>query len=296
MSQSKIDGTTRLTGIIGYPVEHSLSPLIHNAAFQALNLNWCYLPLPVKKTELAAALQGIAALNFVGVNITMPHKEAAIAFLDEVGSYARIVGAVNTIRVEGGRLVGFNTDGRGFITALERDARFDAKEKHAIIVGAGGAARAVAVSLSLSEVKRLTIVNRTLKRAQELYQLVSQHFPSLHVEPLALADDLTKAFDAAHIIINTTPVGMAPHLNETPFPVELIKSSHLVCDLIYYPRETLLLRRAREKEAQTLDGSGMLLYQAAASFEIWTGKEAPVELMRTVLEEHLRAEGKEQVL
>lgn len=296
MSQVRIDGATRLTGIIGYPVEHSLSPLIHNAAFQALSLNWCYLPLPVKKTELAAALQGLVALSFAGANITMPHKEAAVPFLDEVGSYARMVGAVNTIRVEEGRLIGFNTDGRGFITALEHDAGYDPKEKHAIVVGAGGAARAIAVSLSLSEIKRLTIVNRTLKRAQELYQLISQHFPSLHVEPLALDRDLSEVFETAHFIVNATPVGMPPHQDETPFPTEWIKPSHLVCDLVYYPRETLLLRLAKEKGAQSLDGLGMLLYQAAASFEIWTDKEAPVEVMRAVLEQQLAAEGEEPAL
>lgn len=296
MNEIRIDGKTRLTGIIGYPIEHSLSPLIHNAAFEALRLNWCYLPLPVKKTELASALQGLVTLGFSGANITMPHKEAAVAFLDEVGSYARMVGAVNTVRIEDGRLVGFNTDGRGFITALERDAGYDPKEKHAVVVGAGGAARAIAVSLSLSEIRRLTIVNRTPKRAQELYQLISQHFPSLHVEPLSLDQDLSAVFASAHLIVNATPVGMPPHEEEIPFPIEWIKPLHLVCDLIYHPRETLLLRQAKEKGAQTLGGLGMLLYQGAASFEIWTGEEAPIEVMRSVLERELAAEGEESAL
>lgn len=287
MTHTSIDGRTRLVGLIGDPVEHSLSPQIHNAAFQALNLNWCYIPLPVEKKYLAKALSGIVSLGFAGVNITMPHKEDVIPFLDEVGSYAQIVKAVNTIRIQSEKLIGFNTDGRGFITSLESDSGYSPHGKNAVIIGAGGAARAIAVSLSLSEINHLTVVNRTLSRAEDLCQLIRQHFPSQHVEALALESDLSSAFETGELVVNATSVGMAPNVEETPISPDLIKKSHFIYDLIYQPRETLLLKVARKKGAQVLNGLGMLLHQAAASFEIWTGKEAPIEVMKTVLEEHL---------
>ncbi len=287
MARTNIDGRTRLTGIIGDPVEHSLSPLIHNTAFQVLNLNWCYIPLLVRSENLTKALSGLVSLNFAGVNVTMPHKKEVITLLDEVGSYAQIVGAVNTIRVEGEKLVGFNTDGRGFITSLESENNYNPQGKNVVIIGAGGAARAVAISLSLSEIKHLTIVNRTLGRAEELRQLIKNHFPSEHVEAKDLKQDLMSDFETANLIVNATSVGMEPNINEIPIPEDLINESHFVYDLIYQPRQTLLLKKAREKGAVVSNGLGMLLYQAAASFEIWTGKEAPITVMKAVLEEYI---------
>ncbi|MDI6689420.1 MAG: shikimate dehydrogenase [Actinomycetota bacterium] len=283
----RIDGQTKLTGIIGYPLRYTLSPVLHNAAFQHLSLNWCYVPLPVERPLLHQALEGIKALNFVGINVTMPYKEEVIPFLDEIASYARIVGAVNTIHVKGNRLIGYNTDGRGFLASLQRDAKFDPKGKNILIVGAGGAARSIAVSLALAGANYIAILNRTLERAHSLGQLLQENFPSCEVEAMDFEADLSYVFLKAEVVINATPVGMDPKSGELPFPVELLKPKHLVCDLIYKPRETLLLKLAKEKGARTLGGLGMLLHQGAAAFEIWTNLEPPIAVMRKALEEAL---------
>lgn len=283
----RIDGQTRLTGIIGYPLRYTLSPVLHNAAFQHLGLNWCYVPLPVERPFLHQALEGVRALNFVGINVTMPYKEEVIQFLDEIASYARVVGAVNTIHVKGHRLIGYNTDGRGFLASLQRDAKFDPKGENVLIVGAGGAARSVAVSLALAGASYIAIVNRTLRRARSLSRLLRENFPSCEVEAMDFEADLSRVFLKAELVINATPVGMDPKSGKLPFPIELLNPKHLVCDLIYRPRETLLLKMAKEKGARTLGGLGMLLHQGAAAFEIWTNLEPPIEVMRKALEEAL---------
>jgi len=280
LARWRINGKTKLTGIIGYPLEHTLSPAIHNAAFQSLELNWCYLPLWVKRENLPAALDGLKALNFVGVNVTMPYKEMVFPLMDEVVSYARMVGAVNTIEIKEDKLVGHNTDGQGFLTSLKEEADFEPRGKKIVLVGAGGAARAVAVSLGLSEIEQLSIVNRSKRRAEELCRLIKKNFPNLSAEFFGLDEELREVFGQADLIINATPVGMFPKKEEIPFPVEYIKREQLVFDLIYRPRPILLLQKAAQRGAKILDGLGMLIYQAAASFEIWTGLKPPIEVMR----------------
>lgn len=287
MAKWRINGKTKLTGIIGYPLEYTLSPVVHNAAFRSLNLNWCYLPLLVERKNLLNALDGLKSLSFVGVNVTMPYKEAVVPYIDEMVSSAKIVEAVNTIHVQKEKLVGYNTDGQGFLISLQKDLGFDPKRKNILLVGAGGAARSVAITLASIGIGHLTIMNRTKERAVELYQLVKESFPDCQVKFLGLDEDLAEAFGAADLIINATPVGMSPEREEVPFPVEFIRERHLVFDLIYKPLETLLLKVAKEKGAQILNGLGMLLYQAAASFEIWTGIEPPIDIMRAALQEEL---------
>ncbi|MDO8886746.1 shikimate dehydrogenase [Candidatus Oleimmundimicrobium sp.] len=282
----KINGKTKLVGIMGYPLEHTLSPIFHNAAFNYLDLNWCYIPIPVEEKFFDKAKEGIRVIkNFVGVNITMPYKEKVLPCLDEISSYAQVIGAVNTIHiVDNGRLVGYNTDGRGFLTALSQDGGFNPKNKNVLIIGAGGASRAVAVSLALSGIKKLKILNRTLDKAEAIRSKIISNF-ACEVEIFNFQSNLENCFSSIDLIVNATPVGMVKE--EYPFPVELISREHFVCDLIYEPLETPLIRAAKEKGAKTLNGLNMLLYQGAAAFKIWTHIDPPIEVMRKALEDAL---------
>ena len=273
-----INGQTKLVGLIGYPVEHSLSPAMHNSAFAALNMNWCYVPLPVLPERLGEAVAGLQALGFIGANVTVPHKEAVMSYLDEVAPEAQAIGAVNTIVVREG-LIGHNTDWQGFLTALS-EGGFYPQGKRAVILGAGGAARAVVYALAQAG-GQVTILNRTPSRAQALVQDFSSLFPALSLLsfPLTL-QTLEERTAEAHLLVNTTPVGMWPEVDQSPWPENLAFPGHLsVFDLVYNPRQTRLLRQARSAGAKVIGGLGMLVHQGAAAFELWTGEKAPVETM-----------------
>ncbi|HOV79804.1 MAG TPA: shikimate dehydrogenase [Bacillota bacterium] len=285
---SGISGKTKVCGIIGYPVEHSFSPAMHNAAFRALGLDYVYIPFPVKPCDLGTATEAVRVFGLVGVNVTIPHKEAVIPFLDELSEEAGILGAVNTVVNRRGRLLGCNTDGRGFIRSLRENAGFDPAGKKALVLGAGGAARAVAVQLALSGVSRIVLTNRSKKRAEDLARLVSgrtgvfaEVAPWPAGEGSILPPEIVRDID---LIVQTTSLGMYPGSSETvPFPFTALRPGQLVCDLVYNPAETLFLRKSRLAGAQTVDGLGMLLYQGALSFELWTALAAPLEVMKEVL-------------
>ena len=269
-----INGQAKLVGLIGYPVEHSLSPVMHNSAFAALNLSWCYVPLPVRPERLGEAVAGLRALSLVGANVTVPHKEAVMPHLDHVAPEAQAIGAVNTIVVREGKLIGYNTDWQGFLTALS-ESGFDPQGKQAVVVGAGGAARAVVYALAQAGAQ-VTVLNRTLARAQALVQDFSPLFPSLPLTPQILEERTAKAY----LLVNTTPVGMWPEVDKSIWPENLAFPGHLtVFDLVYNPRQTKLLRQARAVGAKAVGGLGMLVHQGAVAFELWTGEKAPVETM-----------------
>lgn len=281
------DGKTQLTGLIGWPVEHSFSPAMHNSAFDALGLNWYYVPLPVRPGQVAAAVKGLVALGFRGANVTVPHKQAVMPHLDEITDTARAIGAVNTIVVERGRLIGHNTDGSGFIAAL-RDEGFEPSGKHALVLGAGGAARAITYSLAKTECA-VTIHNRTADRAKELAQhLESSGMGALvaWVQPASRLSDLDLGqFD---LLVNATSVGMWPHTDVSPWPGTLsVPSGWTVYDLVFNPAETLLLAQARATGAAAISGLGMLVRQGSIAFEMWTSKPPPVDLMRSACEQAL---------
>lgn len=285
-----INGETRVTGIFGDPVAHTLSPAMHNAAFTALGLNFVYLPFHVRREALAAAVAGIKALGLAGVNITVPHKEAVLPLLDEVAEEARLIGAVNTVVNRGGALVGYNTDATGFLRALQ-EAGFDPAGRPAVVIGAGGAARAVVVALARAGVWEITIFNRTLSRAAALAELVRAE--GIAAAALSWAD-LTgagkKVVAQAALVVQTTSLGMHPQEEDAPpVPPEALGPGQLVVDLIYSPPETRFLRLARAAGATTQNGMAMLLHQGAAAFELWTGREAPVGVMRAALENALRS-------
>ena len=288
-----INGQTKLVGLIGYPVKHSLSPAMHSSAFAALNLNWCYVPLPVHPERLGEAIAGLRALGFVGANVTVPHKEAVMSYLDEVSPEAQAIGAVNTIAmssavVRDGESIGYNTDWLGFLTALS-ESGFDPQGKRAVVLGAGGAARAVVYALARAGAQ-VTILNRTLSRAHALVQDFSPLFPSLPLVSLPLTlQALEERATESHLLVNATPVGTWPEVDQSPWPEDLAFPAHLsVFDLVYNPRQTKLLRQAQAAGAQVIGGLGMLVHQGAAAFELWTRKKAPVEMMYEAASQILR--------
>ena len=283
-----INGQTKLVGLIGYPVEHSLSPVMHNSAFVALNLNWCYVPLPVPPERLGEAVAGLRALGFAGANVTVPHKEAVMACLDRVAPGAQAIGAVNTIAIREGELIGYNTDWQGFLTALN-EGGFDPEGKRAVVLGAGGAARAVIYALAQAGAQ-VTILNRTPSRARALVRGFSPLFPPTSLTSLPLnPQTLREQAAQAQLLVNATPVGMWPEVGRSVWPEELTLPNHLtVFDLVYNPRQTKLLQQARAAGAKTIGGLGMLVHQGAAAFELWTGEKSPVETMYAAASEALR--------
>jgi shikimate dehydrogenase len=260
---------TRFAGILGWPLDHTLSPVIHNAAYRRLDLDWVYLAFPVPPEELAAAVAGLRALGTGGVNVTMPHKERVVESLDALTPEAEALGAVNTIENAGGRLIGHNTDVEGFRAFLVNDAGAQVAGRSALVLGAGGAARAVVKVLGDLGATSIEIAARTISRAEVLAQLA----PAAKVVPW---DQVGAAFPEADIAVNCTPVGMEP--GET-LPTGDARPGQMVIDLIYRPLRTRWLLDAQERGADAWGGLGMLVHQAAASFRIWTGRRPPVEVM-----------------
>ncbi len=282
MKDKRITGTTRVVGLLGYPVEHSFSPIIHNAAFRELGLEYVYLPFPVKPAGLARAVRGLFQAGVRGLNVTVPHKERVMDCLDEIDDYARALGAVNTVVLERGRLKGYNTDGQGFISSLQA-AGFNPGGRTFLVLGAGGAARAVAFALAGSGVRKIYIANRTLKRAEQLAGALTHLLP---VEAVALSENaLQGIIPRCDCLVNTTTVGMYPHVSDIPLAGELLHPGLAVVDLVYNPVKTRLLAAAERKGCLVVTGLGMLVYQGAASFKLWTGKQAPVKVMMKVLTE-----------
>ncbi|MEN6644442.1 MAG: shikimate dehydrogenase [Armatimonadia bacterium] len=284
MTCKGIDGETRVVGVIGWPVRHSLSPPMHNAAFEVLGLNWVYVPFAVAPDQVAATVQAVRALDLVGLNVTIPHKLAVLPLLDEVSAEARALGAVNTIINDEGTLRGRNTDGEGFLRSL-REIGGDVSGRRVALIGAGGSARAVALAAAKAHVEQLTIINRTLEKAEVVAEMVRAAQPGAPVEVLGLeAKEAERAVREAQVVIDSTAVGMYPHHETAPvIPVEWLHREQTVCDLTYNPRETVLLSAAKAVGARTLDGTGMLVHQGALALEYWTGKKAPVEVMREAL-------------
>jgi shikimate dehydrogenase len=279
-SAHRISGTTKLVGIIGWPVEHSLSPAMHNAAFAELGLDWAYLPLPVYPDHLGDAIRGLQATGFSGANVTVPHKQAVMQYLDDISHDAQVIGAVNTISIRDGQLFGDNTDAPGFLQSL-RDAGFETDEARAAVVGAGGAARAVVHALSQAGVRQLTLFSRRREQAEQLCKDISRFHPNTQF----VAHSLTELGAAkAHIdlLVNTTPVGMWPDTEHSPWPQDTpMPARAFVCDLIYNPADSLFLRQARAAGAVTLNGLGMLVAQGALAFETWTDIPPSISTMKT---------------
>ncbi len=273
-----ISGLTKVYGLFGDPVEHSLSPIMHNTAFQALGLDCVYLPFLVQSSDIAGAVQAIRALHLGGVNLTIPHKERVLPYLDEVEKEADLIGAVNTIVNRDGRLCGYNTDAPGFLASL-KTAGFHPSGKKAVILGAGGAARAVSFALAREGARKIYIFNRTVEKAEKLAAELKASYQLL-TSPGDLSSDLAAALKDAELLVNATPVGMYPNHTSRPLLTrEQLHQGLLVCDLIYNPMQTKLLDEAQAAGCRILNGVGMLVWQGALAFQLWTGKKAPAALM-----------------
>jgi len=287
----QVDSKTKLTGIFGYPVEHSLSPVLHNRVYRHMNLNWCYLPFQVAESDLKDAFKGIKALGVVGINITMPHKEAAIQYMDELEGFAENMGSINTVQIIEGRLIGYNTDAYGFLSSLKKDAGFDPKGKRVIIVGAGGAAKAVSHALANEGVSKIDIFNRTELRAIKLAESLRAKYKAIDIKANGVIGVNAPVVAGADLIINATSVGMDKKDKCLPISTDGIHRGQLVFDLIYSPRKTAFMQEAETRGARTINGLGMLLYQGAAAFKIWIKLDPPIDFMKEVLEETIASKG-----
>ena len=278
-----INADTRVYGLFGYPVRHTFSPVMHNAAFRAIGLNSAYLAFEVEPEKIGNALKGIVALGIEGVNLTVPHKERALVYMDKLSPEARLIGAVNTVVRRGKKLIGHNTDGAGFVASLKKDARLNPRGKNIFILGAGGAARAIAMELAKKGASRIVLTDLVYHRAQNLALKVRQAFSDCTVRVGSLRKkEMTRNILDSDLLINATPIGMN---KSDPLLVdeESLHPDLVVCDLIYNPLETKLLKCARARKLKTISGLGMLLYQGAISFKLWTGRKAPIEVMRKAL-------------
>ncbi len=271
-----------LTGVFGFPVDENPTVVMIEAAFRALDLPWRYLNLRVPPADLPAAVKGLRAMGFRGINLTIPHKRDVIPYLDEVADNARIMGAVNTVCIEQGRLIGANTDGKGFLRALNDDAQVNPDGRKFMILGAGGAARAITVELALAGAASIVIVNRDEGRGRELVDLLVEH-TGARAAYQPWNDDLAIPEDT-NVLVNATSIGLYPQDEEMPrLNYATIKPGLVVCDVIPNPPRTRFLEAAAARGAVTLDGLGMLVYQGAIAFKLWTGREAPVAVMKQAL-------------
>ncbi len=285
MNKRGIDAKTVVCAVIGDPIEHSLSPLIHNAAFSARNLNWVYVACRV--TDLKHAIAGIRALGIRGVSVTLPHKIAALPLLDEIDAPARSIGSINTIVNTDGRLIGYNSDGDGALQAL-RDAGYDPSGKNIALLGSGGAARAIVMTLVLkSPPAKLTILGAIHEEVQGLARDSSHIQCGIVVGDLLTAETLSRALDQCDILIHATPVGMYPHSEQSLVPSRLLRSDLVVFDIVYNPMKTRLLSDAERAGCVIISGIEMFINQAAVQFRLWTGEEAPRDVMRSALQNAL---------
>jgi len=270
----------KVYGVLGYPVKHSLSPLMHNAALRRLKINAEYRLFEKSPRELRSFLRSLAQENIHGLNVTVPHKENVIKFLDSVSAEARLIGAVNTVQVRSGKLFGFNTDGAGFIKHLTCDLKFNPKKKNVAIIGAGGAAKAVAVYLARAGIRELNIFDIDKNKVSQLVAHLRTNFPKINFNQAKAVSELKVS--ECDLVVNATPLGMKPG-DGLPADIKLIRPGALAYDLIYNPKQTRFLKVAGRKNARTSNGLGMLLYQGALSFKYFTGKNAPIEVMRKAL-------------
>ncbi|MEA4849733.1 MAG: shikimate dehydrogenase [Clostridiaceae bacterium] len=278
---NKIKGTTSLAGLLGYPVKHSKSPQMHNTAFEALNLDCVYMAFEVEDGHIKEAVDALKVLNAIGFNVTMPHKNKVVELLDEVSENVKIIGSVNTVKNEKGKLIGYNTDGMGFIKALQ-EAGVDFRDKKIVMAGAGGAARAVAIQLAFDGAGEVVIFNRTLSSAEKIVNTINSNIPSCRGRALEINEAVLKEeLKDAAVLVNCTSLGMKNSIDQSIVSApETLHKGLFVADIIYDPSKTKLLSIAEEAGCKTMNGLGMLIWQGAIAFKIWTGQDMPVDLIK----------------
>ncbi len=284
MENLQIGPETKVVGVFGYPVKHSASPAMQNAAFRACGLDYLYLAFEVKPERLRDALLGLPALGICGANLTIPHKEKAVQYMNELSEEAASIGAINTVVIESGKLKGYNTDIEGFAKSLSEDAGFTPGGEKVVIFGAGGGSRAVLFALVLAGVSEVTIASKPLKQADRLAAEIAQKFPEVKIKAIPFdSESIREEISSCSLLVNATPLGMK---GEIPISnTECLHEGLTVYDLIYTPASTSLLEEARGRGAKTINGLSMLVYQGAASFKLWTGKEPPVSIMKQAARE-----------
>jgi shikimate dehydrogenase len=280
----KISGHTKVIAIFGDPVEHTLSPAMHNAAFAALGLDCVYVPFHVRPNGLKDAVLGLRAMGLKGANITVPHKERVVEFLDELDDEAKLLGAVNTIVNRDGVLKGFNTDGRGFVKSLKDDAKFDPKEKKVFICGSGGAARGIAFALIKAGAGTVSLYDVDGPKRDKLVQDLNTSLGKDAARAMPLDQDFIRSCE---LIVNATPLGMQGG-DPLPIPAGAFGKGQFFCDIVYNPPKTAVMTAAEKAGAKVSNGLGMLLYQGVIAFEHWLGVLPPVEVMREALEKGLK--------
>ncbi len=275
----RISGNTKVVGIFGDPIEQSLSPYMHNAAFDAMGIGCVYVPFHVRSDAIEDALGAVKALDMRGVNLTIPHKELALEFLDEVDKEAADIGAVNTVVNKDGRLIGYNTDGRGYLESLKLETDFDPKGKSIVVVGAGGSARSISYTFALEGVSSVTLLNRTVERAKALADEYSKKFPDVEFNSGTLTE--CETYKDADLFVNTTSMGMLGKGGaDAPIDVSVISTSAIVSDIVFMPIDTPFIKAAEARGIKTHKGLGMLIHQGVLSFELWFEEAPPVDVMR----------------
>ncbi len=291
----RVSGTTKLTGLIGNPVEHTVSPVLHNTLFNMMGQNGIYIPMKPDRRSLKDAVAGLKAAGFAGFNVTIPFKEAILEYLDESSEEVRLLGTANTVHIKDGRLIGHNTDGDGFIRAFEKQTGTSLKGKTVCILGAGGTAKALAVKIAIEGADRICIINRTKSKADEIAEYINRSLKSVlkNNAPACTADadsdEACSVIDQYEVIVNTTSVGMHPDIEASPLSDDIrFLSKPIVYDVIYNPPETMLLRQAASKGCMAVNGAGMLFYQGLRAFEIWMGTTVPESIVDDLLTEFLK--------
>ena len=277
----RITSNTKLTALLGYPVKQSLSALMHNTAFGHLNLDYIYIPFDIEQKDLQTTVAGLKTLNFTGFNLTMPHKQEIIQYLDEISKEAKLIGAVNTVVKEKGRLIGYNTDGKGYIASLKEE-KIPVKNQKVVMVGSGGAAKSIAIQLAMEGVEEILLLNRTIKPAEEIADTIIENISGCHVKAREFnQSNLQKVLEKANILINCTPLGMYSMKDSSIVEDErILRKDLVVSDLVYNPEETKLLRQGKNRGCKTINGLGMLIWQGALAFKVWTGEDMPVDVVR----------------
>ncbi len=287
----EINHNTKIVGVIGHPIKHSQSPMMHNFAFNKGNLDFVYLPFDIAPTNLKDALKGMVALGIAGFNVTVPHKERIVEHLDELSDSAKIVNAVNTVVIENGKLTGYNTDVNGIIRTLD-NYKDKISGKTVSVIGAGGAARAVIYALINNfNVKKINIINRTVEKAESLKDYFSSKMLFEKIKTYELIPpDVTNILAKSKLIVNASSIGMSPEEDDSPTTIpESFNSKQIVFDVVYNPRKTKLLSIAESKGATVVNGLNMFIEQGAKAFELWTNEKMPVEKITEILDKEAEA-------
>ncbi|CAG0935478.1 shikimate dehydrogenase [Thermoflexales bacterium] len=277
-----INYKAELVGVLGYPVAENPTGVMQEAAFAALGLNWRYLTMEVKPENLADAIRGVRALGLRGINLTIPHKVAVMALLDDIAPDAKVIGAVNTVYRAGDRLIGTNTDGKGFLRGLRDEAEIDPKGRRVAVLGAGGAARAITFELAFAGASELVVINRSVERGQQLVEALRQDTSAaIEFVPWSSTYVVPQAID---VLVNATSIGLYPDVEALPdISLDQARSDLFVCDVIPNPPDTRLMQLARSRGLRTLNGLSMLVHQGTIGFELWTGQAAPEAVMKEAL-------------